>query len=73
MTIMKNITVISNARECIIEVSHRNSDSGVWIVGRWTRAMLLRKRVSSHWFIDRHQAFAFAHEMKREHDEEPRK
>jgi hypothetical protein len=69
---MKNIAVISDARECIIEVTHRDSDSGAWIVGHWTKGMWLRKKVSSHWFIDRQQAFAFAHEMKREHEGGPR-
>jgi hypothetical protein len=66
---MKNVTVISNNRDSIIEVSHRSSDSGAWIVGEWRRKLWYRKRISSHWFIDKEQAFAFAHELKREHVE----
>jgi len=30
--------------------------------------MWFKKRISSDWFINRSQAFAYAKEMKREHD-----
>jgi hypothetical protein len=66
---MKNITVISNKRDSIIEVSHRSSDSGAWIVSRWRKKLWYRERISSHWFNDKEQAYAFAHEMNREHVE----
>jgi len=58
-------TVISNDRGLLIEIIHRNSDPSVWIVRRWKRTLLSKRRLSSDWFIDRRQAFAFAFEMKR--------
>jgi hypothetical protein len=65
---MKKTTVISSARDCFIEVTHRNSDPGVWIVRRWTRFLCLKKRISSDWFNDENQAMAFANKMKKGHD-----
>jgi hypothetical protein len=65
---LKETFVISNNRDSFVEVSHRDSDPSVWIVRRWTKFLWFRKRVSSDWFINRSQAFAYAKEMKREHD-----
>jgi hypothetical protein len=65
---MKETFVISNDRDCFIELTHRDSDPSVWIVRRWTKFMWFKKRISSDWFINRSQAFAYAKEMKREHD-----
>ncbi len=65
---LKDITVISNARDCFIELTHRNSDPGVWIVRRWTKFLWFKKRVSSHWFNDGQQAVAFANQTKKDHD-----
>jgi len=65
---MKETFVISNDRDCFIELTHRDSDPSVWIVRRWTKSMWFKKRISSDWFINRSQAFAYAKEMKREHD-----
>jgi hypothetical protein len=65
---MKEIFVISNDRDCFIELTHRDSDPSVWIVRRWTKFMWFKKQISSDWFINRSQAFAYAKEMKREHD-----
>jgi hypothetical protein len=65
---MKNVTVISNARDSFIELTHRDSDPGSWIVRRWTKFMWFKKRVSSDWFNDKQQALQFANEMKREHN-----
>jgi hypothetical protein len=61
---MKNITVLSNARDCFIELTHRSSDPGSWIVRRWTKFLWFRKRISSDWFNDERQAIAFANAMK---------
>lgn len=68
---MKHITVISNARDCRIEIIHRGSDPGVWIVRRWKKFLWLKKRISSDWFIDGKQARAFANDLKRKHVSEP--
>ncbi|MBI4546923.1 MAG: hypothetical protein HY707_03020 [Ignavibacteriae bacterium] len=65
---MKNITIISNARGCFIELTHHDSDPGTWIVRRWRKFLWFKKQISSHWFNDEHQAIAFAHELKREHN-----
>jgi len=68
-TIMQEITdVISNDRDCFIELSHRTSDPGSWIVRRWKIVWWFRKRVSSNWFLDKQQALAFAAGMKRDHE-----
>jgi hypothetical protein len=53
-------------RNDLIEVTHRPSDPGSWIVRRWRRFLWFRKRISSHWFLDQEQATAFARKMKRE-------
>ncbi len=68
---MNDSTVISNDRDCFIELIHRKSDSGTWIVRRWKKSLLLKKRVSSDWFIDGEQALAFAQRMKQEHLAKP--
>ncbi|MGB2869449.1 MAG: hypothetical protein WBD36_13420 [Bacteroidota bacterium] len=64
MTI-KDVTIISNDRNSFIELIHRHSDPGVWIVRRWKKTLFFKKRLSSDWFEDGHQAIAFAHELKR--------
>jgi hypothetical protein len=57
---MKHTTVIANDREFSTELIHRDSDPGSWIVRRWSRGLLFRKRISSDWFNDERQAAAFA-------------
>ena len=65
---MKQRTIISNARDCYVEVSRQDSDPGSWIVNRSKRIFWLKRRVSSNWFIDGPQAFAYANEMKKSHE-----
>lgn len=60
----QNRTIISNIRNCFIEVLHHDSDPSTWIVRRWEKYWWFKKRISSDWFINRQQAFAYAHEMK---------
>jgi hypothetical protein len=60
----ENRTVISNIRDCFIEILHHDADPSTWIVRRWKKILWFKKRISSDWFINRHQAFAYAHEMK---------
>jgi hypothetical protein len=60
----QNRTIISNIRNCFIEVLHHDSDPSTWIVRRWKKFLWFKKRISSDWFINRQQAFVYAHEMK---------
>ncbi|HEY9165230.1 MAG TPA: hypothetical protein VIS48_03615 [Candidatus Kryptonia bacterium] len=59
--------VISNARDCFIELIHRESDPASWVVKCWTKFLCFKKQISSDWFNDEKQAFAFANEIKRHH------
>jgi hypothetical protein len=59
----KRRTVISGARDCFIEILHRDSDPGTWIVRRWKKYLCLKKRISSDWFTDRKQAYRYAYDM----------
>jgi hypothetical protein len=61
---MKKITVLSNSGNCFIELRHRDSDPGTWIVRRWKKFLWFKRRMSSDWFNDRHQALAFAEAMR---------
>lgn len=61
---MKQTLVISSDRDCRIEVTHRDSDPGMWIVRRWKNGLWFKKQVSSDWFTDREQAVAFARALK---------
>ena len=65
---MKQATVLSTARECFVEIVHNDADPGSWIVNRWRGFRWFRRRISSNWFIDGQQAFAYANELKREHE-----
>ncbi|MFH0991328.1 MAG: hypothetical protein V1799_15075 [bacterium] len=60
----QNRTVISNIRNCIIKVLHRDADPSIWIVRRWRKIFWFKKRISSDWFTNRQQAYAYANEMK---------
>jgi 1,2-phenylacetyl-CoA epoxidase PaaB subunit len=64
----KSRMVISNARDCFVEVMHRESDPSIWIVRRSKKTFWFKKRISSDWFNNRQQAFAYASEMKKEHN-----
>jgi hypothetical protein len=65
---MQVTTVISNARDCFIELIHRNSDPGSWIIKRWTKLIWFKKLISADWFNDEKQALAFAQTMMQEHN-----
>jgi hypothetical protein len=68
---MQAITIISNARDCFIELTHRNSDPYEWSVKRWKKFLWFKKRISSNWFSDKHQAIAFACDLRLRHAGEP--
>lgn len=57
---MTENTIISKDREFSVELIHRDSDPGSWIVRRWRRVLWFRKQISSDWFNDKHQAISFA-------------
>lgn len=61
---MKNVTFLSNVRECVIELTHHDSVPVSWTIRHATRIMWFKKRIASHWFSDEQQALAFADELK---------
>jgi hypothetical protein len=65
---MRNTFVISKARGCFIEVVHDSRDYGSWVVRRCKKIMWFRKYISSHQFINKEFAFAFAADMKRKYE-----
>jgi hypothetical protein len=60
-------TITSNIRKCFIEVLHHDADPSTWIVRRWKKILWFKKRISSDWFVNRQQAFAYAYDMKQEY------
>jgi hypothetical protein len=64
---MINTTIISHARDCFVDVTHRRTDPGTWNVQRWRKVLWFRKRISSDWFLDLDQALAYAERLKRDH------
>lgn len=64
----QNRAVISKIRGCFIEVLHHDADPSTWIVRRWKKFLWFKKRISSDWFINKQQAFAYADEMKKEYN-----
>ncbi len=64
---LKKPTLLSNSRECIIELTHRDQDPGMWIIRHATRYMWFKKRISSHWFNSELQAMEYAEELKQKH------
>jgi hypothetical protein len=60
----ENRTIVSNLQDCFIEVLHRDADSNLWMVRRCKKVLWFKKRISSDWFVNRQQAFIFAHAMK---------
>ena len=61
-------TVISNAHNCFIEVVRRDSEPASWIVNRSKKTFWSKKRISSKWFIDGQEAFAYANELKNRYE-----
>jgi hypothetical protein len=65
---MTKTTVVSTARGCFVEIVHHDSDPNSWIVNRWRGIKWFRTLVSSNWFINGQQAYAFANELKRKQE-----
>jgi len=62
----KRVTIISNSRDCFIEVINRDTDPSTWIVRRSKKFLWFKKRIVSNWFLDKQQAFAFAEKLLQE-------
>lgn len=62
---MTTKTIIANSNGCFLEVTHCDSKPESWIVNQSVRRLWFKRRLSSIAFIDGHQAFAFANELKR--------
>ena len=67
MTLERKRTVISDARECFIEILHHESDPGTWIVRRWKKFLWFKTHISSYGFTNGEQALAYASEMKHQY------
>jgi len=65
---MQDVIVIADTGGCLIELTHRSSDPGSWIVRRGRKFLWWKKRISTDWFLDKQEALAFAVKMKREID-----
>ena len=63
---MKQIAVLSDARDCFVGVVHNGSDPGVWIIRQGKKYLLFKKCFSLDWFYDQKQAMAFADDIVRE-------
>jgi hypothetical protein len=61
-------TVISSLRDCYIELLHHTSDPSTWIVRRWKKLRWYKERISSEWFTNEQQAYAYAYEMKKKYN-----
>jgi hypothetical protein len=64
----KNIAVISTTRDYYIELTHHESDPGMWIVRHWKKFLWFRRRISSDWFNDERQARAFGVEIQQKQE-----
>ncbi len=63
---MKNIIIVSSARDCYIDILHDDADPELWFVRRWKTYFETKKHVSTNRFTDKQQALTFAQTMKRE-------
>jgi hypothetical protein len=65
-SVLHGTMIISDDRDCCIELSHQNSDVCVWTVRRWKKILLFKSLTSAHWFINKEQAFSYAVGMRNE-------
>jgi hypothetical protein len=56
----KNTIVIAQRPDCRVTIVHYTDDPLSWIVRKWVRKGLLRRRVESKWFNHRDAAEKFA-------------
>ena len=55
-----DVVLISEGGGRVVDILHRKSDGGMWIVRRWKKFLWMKKLVSRDWFNDESQALAFA-------------
>ena len=68
LVFMKNTIIVSNSRECFIDVINDDADPNTWFVRRWKSNYETKKQISSDRFSNKQQAMAFAQSMKREYN-----
>jgi hypothetical protein len=61
---MNTQTIISTVPQLRIEVTHRDSDPGMWIVRTVRKRLFWTEHISSDWFNSEPQAMAFAQELQ---------
>jgi hypothetical protein len=64
---MKNKSIFTRFRRCIITLTYSYTDPTSWIVKRWTKLMWFKILVSTDCFNDVKQAMAFANKIALEH------
>lgn len=62
----KTEIVISDSDDCFITLLHYPDDPASWIVRKWERRLLWKKRALSRWFNTRDLAEQFARLLVRE-------
>lgn len=58
------IVMISDDNGEIIDIIHRKSDPGTWVVRRRKRFLWMKRLISRDWFNDEEQALMFARTPK---------
>lgn len=66
---MNTRTIISATPRRLVEVTHRDSDPGIWIVRAVRKGFFRNVQLSSDWFNDEGQAIAFAKGLSPGHAE----
>ncbi len=61
---MRTVEVVSNDRSNTVAVIYESRYPSVWMVRRWKRGLLVKRLVSSEWFLDRAQAMEHAERLK---------
>jgi hypothetical protein len=62
----KDIIIISDQPGCRVTILHYPDDPCAWIVRKWVRTGLLRRRVDSRWFNHRDAAERYAKSIARD-------
>ncbi len=60
----RDVVRISDEGGQVVDIIHRDSDAGMWIVRRWKKYLWMKKLISRDWFNDERQALAFARDLK---------
>ena len=60
----RDVVRISDEGGQVVDIIHRDSDAGMWIVRRWKKYLWMKKLISRDWFNDERQALEFARDLK---------